>query len=121
MTASQPGSLRPGTFERMCLCGVATDSPKDAAAAFPEMFANEEQAKKAMQRESRWLETRFKGQTPYIYKRPLSLKSARYRRGGRGRSWQRAWWLSSMCADPRDWLATRIGALAQWQDDEPVY
>ena len=114
-------SLRPGTFERMCLCGVATDSPKDAAAAFPEMFANEEQAKKAMQRESRWLETRFKGQTPYIYKRPLSLKSARYRRGGRGRSWQRAWWLSSMCADPRDWLATRIGALAQWQDDEPVY
>lgn len=86
--------LVPDIFQRMLLAGCAVDSPADAAALHPVLFQNVEQAKKALQRGV------FGGHFPIsnLY-RDLSLKSATYRRQGRGRSWQRVWWIE--CAQIR--------------------
>ena len=82
------GAVAPDIVQRMLLVGVAVDSPADAARLHPTLFANEKQAQKAFERAG------FKRQNPMdnTY-RGMSLKSAAYRRGGRGRSWQRAWWI----------------------------
>jgi hypothetical protein len=47
----------------------------------------------------------------------MSPKSAAYRRAGRGRSWQRAYWLSGTSDDIRDHLASVLGDLAGWTPD----
>ena len=100
----------PDLLQRMLLSGLAVDSPADAAALHPALFTSAEQAKKAFER------TAFKGQAPLrdIYK-GLSLKSARYRRSGRGRSWQRVWWLTGSAEQARQRLEARLGQLAGWE------
>ncbi len=99
----------PDVFQQMLLAGLAVDSPADAAALHHGLFQNPEAAKKAFQRGA------FGGQIPIDNPyRDLSLKSARYLRGGRGRSWQTAWWIAGTDSAARRHLETAIGRLAQW-------
>lgn len=103
-------SVVPDIMQRMLLAGVAVDSPGDAAALHPDMFPSVEQAKKAFQRGV------FQGQIPIDTSyREMSLKSALYRRIGRGRSWQRAWWISGGPGAARHWLELALGTLDGWQ------
>jgi len=104
-------SIQPGIFERMLLEGEAVDSASDAFALYPEMFSSLEQARKTFQRKL------FKGQIPYVYIKGLSLKSARYRRIGRGRSWQRVWWIEGDEAMARLHLEAVLRDLAEWRPD----
>ncbi len=104
-------SIQPGIFERMLLGGAAVDSASDAFALYPEMFSSLEQAKSAFRRGL------FKGQAPYIYIRDLTLKSAQYRRTGRGRSWQRARWIAGDGAAVLRHLEAVLGDLADWRPE----
>ena len=47
----------------------------------------------------------------------MSLKSAAYRRTGRGRSWQRAWWIDGAADEAKAMLERAIGPLAEWRPD----
>lgn len=99
----------PDIVQRMLLAGVAVDSPTDAAALLAGLFGSVEPAKKAFQRMG------FGGHFPIgISYREMSLKSARYRRAGRGRSWQTCWWIDGNAADMRLRLDGVLGALAGW-------
>lgn len=104
-------SIKPGFFEQMLLEGVAVDSASDAFGLYPEMFSSLEQAKSAFRREP------FKGQIPYVYIRGLTLKSASYRRPGRGRSWQRAWWIDGDHETMHQRLEAALGGLDGWKLD----
>ena len=102
-------SVRPDLMQMMLLAGLAVDRPADAAALYPGLFSNAEQAKKAIQRGV------FRGQIPIgnTYK-DLSHKSARYRRAGRGRSCQRVWWIAGRLEDARQRLVSVLGVLSAW-------
>lgn len=103
---------RPDVVQQMLLAGIAVDSPADAAALHPGLFDNAEQARKAMHRAA------FNGQTPINSSyREMSVKSARYRRTGRGRSWQRAWWIEGNGATVQQCLQSVLGDLAEWQPE----
>ncbi|WP_281842134.1 hypothetical protein [Sinisalibacter aestuarii] len=100
---------RPDLVQRMLLAGVAVDSPTNATTLHPGLFANAEQAKKAFERIG------FKGQNPLKTScREMSLKSARYRRPGRGQSWHRAWWVEGDGRDVRGKLEDALGCLVGW-------
>ncbi len=104
--------VAPNLFQKMVLAGLAVDSPADAAVLHPELFRNAEQAKKQFGRGG------FKGQTSY--KDPItgmSLKSAAYRRAGRGRGWQRAWWISGSSPVALALMEAKLGPLADWLVD----
>ena len=103
-------ALVPDPVQRMLLAGVAVDSPADAAALHPELFDNEKQVQKVLERSG------FKRQIPIrnTY-REMSLKSARYRRAGRGRSWQMAWWLDGDAETVRARLQNALGRLDGWE------
>jgi hypothetical protein len=45
----------------------------------------------------------------------MSPKSAAYRRAGRGRSWQRVWWLDGSAESIRDRLGAALGNLGGWR------
>jgi hypothetical protein len=99
----------PDIVQRMLLAGIAVDSPADAARLHPTMFKNASQAEKAFQRAA------FGGHFPirYIY-REMSAKSAEYRLGGKGRGWQRAFWISGSAEEMRVWLEASLGRVAEW-------
>jgi hypothetical protein len=103
-------SMVPDLMQRMLLAGLAVDSPADATALHPQLFSEAKQAQKAFERAG------FKRQIPIgnTY-REMSLKSARYLRGGRGRSWQRVWWIDGGDSQAREKLQQAVGALAGWQ------
>lgn len=46
--------------------------------------------------------------------REMTVKSARYRRGGKGRSWQRVWWIDGGDGDARHDLEAVLGAMDGW-------
>ncbi|AZQ67641.1 hypothetical protein EF888_11160 [Silicimonas algicola] len=100
----------PDVVQRMLLAGIAVDSPADAAVLHPQMFESVEQAKKAFQRAV------FKGQNPMkdTY-REMSLKSAAYRRSGRGVGWQTAYWVSDEREEIRHALEETLRSLADWR------
>jgi hypothetical protein len=105
-------AVAPDVVQRMLLAGVAVDSPADACALHPVFLGNEKQAQKAFERAA------FKRQTPMSNPyRGLSLKSAAYRRPGRGRGWQRAYWIDGTAADAKAALERAIGPLAEWRPD----
>ena len=103
-------NVRPDIVQRMLLAGLAVDSPADAAMTHPGLFGSVSQAEKVFQRAA------FGGQNPIrdIY-REMSAKSATYRRPGRGRGWQRAWWIDGSEAEARALLEAAVGPLAEWQ------
>ena len=101
--------VKPDLLQRMLLVGVAVDSPGDACRLHPNLLPNPEQAKKAFQR-------LFGGQIPIRnIHREMSPKSAAYRRAGRGRSWQRAWWIDGDPEAVRSKLEAVLGTLAGWE------
>lgn len=99
----------PDIVQQMLLASLAVDSPADAARLHPQLFVNVSQAEKAFQRAA------FGGHFPIrdTY-REMSAKSAAYRLGGRGRGWQRAWWIVGSVADARRTLETAVGSVADW-------
>jgi len=101
---------RPDVFQQMLLNGVAVDSPADAAVLYPELFGSANEAKLAFSRSV------FKGQNPiYTSYREMTLKSAAYRRAGRGRSWQRVFWLDGSAGAVRLALEKELGSLEGWK------
>ena len=82
-------TVAPDLFQRMLLAGIAVDSPSRRRAA-PSCAVLRREAGARRPSSGRDLS----GQNPIsnLY-REMSLKSAAYRRPGRGRSWQRAWWI----------------------------
>ncbi|HMR36561.1 hypothetical protein [Amaricoccus sp.] len=105
-------AVRPDLFQRMLLAGLAVDSPGDALLLHPGFFPGSAAAEKAFQREG------FGGHFPIrdLY-REMSVKSAAYRRLGRGRSWQRAWWIDGDDKAAIERLEAALGHLAAWRDD----
>ena len=108
--------VAPDVFQKMLLAGVAVDSPADAVALHPDQFGTANQAKLVFQRAG------FKGQTSYKDPiREMTLKSAAYRRPGRGRGWQQAWWLDALVSEDqaRRLVEASIGPLAGWRPRNP--
>lgn len=99
----------PDIFQRMVLGGIAVDSPADAVLLHPDMFDTADMVESIFRRSG------FNRQNPIenTY-REMTVKSARYRRGGRGRSWQRAWWVGVSESTARALLETAVGPLAWW-------
>ncbi len=94
------------------MAGIAVDSPSDAAALHPGLFANSEQARKAMHRAA------FNGQTLISSSyREMSVKSAAYRRTGSDRGWQRARWIAGDGATVLRHLEAVLGDLADWRPE----
>lgn len=103
-------AVAPDIVQRMLMAGMAVDSPADAAALHPDLFDGAEQARKACDRAG------FNGQNPmYNTYREMSVKSARYRKGGRGSSWQRSFWITGSADDARHRLESAIGPVADWK------
>ena len=104
--------VAPDVFQKMLIAGVAVDSPADSAALHPTLFGTSNQVKLAFKRAG------FKGQTSYKDPiRGMTLKSAAYRRMGRGRSWQRVWWIEGRSYDARALLEAALAYLAEWQPE----
>ena len=102
-------SVKPNLIQRMLIAGLAVDSPADASALHPELFDTVVAADHAFRRAG------FNRQNPIgTTYREMAVKSAAYRRVGRGRSWQRAWWIAGTASDVRRPLETAIGKLAEW-------
>ena len=99
----------PDMVQRMLLAGLAVDSPADAAKRHPGLFGSVDGADHAFRRAG------FNRHFPIenIY-RETAVKSAAYRLGGRGRSWQRAVWLSASAFEARTQLEQAIGPLVEW-------
>lgn len=101
---------RPDVVQRMLLAGFVVNSPADAALLHPELFYSAEQARKAMDRAA------FNGQNPIgTCYREMSVKSAGYRRAGRGRGWQRIWWIEGEESAIRQRVEASLGRLAGWE------
>ncbi len=116
----QAADLAPCPDDLMAAAGgVLLENPADAAAAYPQNWANKEAAKKAMQRTA---------QTPKVgtfpYKKILlgecpHLRRAEYQRAGRGQQPATAWFDPELVSDCAGWLAGRLGALAWCHPDQP--
>ncbi len=105
----------PDVVQRMLLKGLAVDSPADAARLQPWLFGDEKQAQKAFERAG------FKRHFPIgISYREMSLKSAAYRRPGRGRGWQTALWISGSANEARVNFEAAIGPVAEWIPDASI-
>jgi hypothetical protein len=104
--------VRPDIMQRMLLAGLAVDSARDAAILHPQLFGTEKAADHAFRRGG------FNRLFPIrcIY-RETAVKSARYRKGGRGQGWQRATWISGEVVGARAKLEALIGPVAAWVPD----
>ena len=102
----------PTSSSACCSPASRSTAPQDAAVLHPTLFSSAEQAKSGLPAGG------FKGQNPIrnLY-REMSLKSAAYRRPGRGCSWQRAWWLAGDADAARCALEAALGALAEWRPE----
>ena len=103
----------PDVFQRMLLAGIAVDSPVDAATLQPQLFGSADMAESLFRRSG------FNRQNSIsnIY-REMTVKSARYRRAGKGRSWQRVWWIDGSSADARAGLIKGLGPIEGWDTPE---
>ena len=99
----------PDIIQRMLLAGIAVDSPADAARLHPGLFETAVAADHAFRRAG------FNRLFPIrdIY-RETAVKSASYRLGGRGRGWQRAFWIAGSEQEARVWLEASVGPVAEW-------
>ncbi len=99
----------PDVVQRMLLVGFAVDSPADAAALHPKLFDGPEASESSFRRAG------FNRQNLIGNSyREMTVKSARYRKPGRGQSWQRAYWLDGDAECARRRLEAAVGALAEW-------
>ncbi|MEO8244072.1 MAG: hypothetical protein ABI832_17350 [bacterium] len=99
----------PDIVQQMLLAGLAVDSPGDAAALHPGLFSSEAAADSALRRGG------FNRQNPIgnLY-REMTVKSAGYRLGGKGRGWQTACWIEGSGESARHRLETAIGPATEW-------
>lgn len=102
----------PDIVQRMSIGGLAVDSAADAAKLHPDLFSSVAAAESAARRAA------FNRQNPIgdMY-RGMTVKSACYRLGGRGRGWQRAFWIAGSADDARHRLEAAIGPVAEWTPD----
>jgi hypothetical protein len=102
----------PDILQQMLLAGIAVDSPAHATLLHPRLFVSASAAK------HRFRHSAFKDGSPIrtIYRETV-LKSAAYRRPGRGRGWQRAWWVDGSVEEARAALERAIGPLDGWKLD----
>ncbi len=100
--------------------GIAFDNPGDAAAAYPELWANREAAKKAIARASKteevgdipvWKDSSHRGLSPTSEPSP-SLRRLTYQRAGAGRSRSMAWFDPAVVRDPAAKLRELLGELS---------
>ena len=105
-------AAKPDYVQRMLLADVAVDSPADAARLHPDLFDTPNQAKLAFARAGFGCQNPIRGTH-----RETTPKSAAYRRGGRGRSWQRAYWLARSSDTIRNHLTAALGELPEWKPD----
>jgi Bifunctional DNA primase/polymerase, N-terminal len=103
-------TIAPDILQRTLLAGIAVDSPGDAAVLHPDMFPSATAAESTLRRAG------FNRHSPIgnIY-RGMTVKSARYRRGGRGQAWQTAYWLDGSADGARLRLISVIGAIDGWE------
>lgn len=108
--------LEPTPTDRMLAKGgVALANPAHASAAYPELWASREAAKKAFQRGKL-------GTNPYskVYIRECpQLLRARYLLRGQGHSPAEAWFDPALVPDVAQWLSERLGQLAFCELVEP--
>jgi hypothetical protein len=102
-------TIQPDVVQRMFLGGVAVSSPADAAMLHPDLLVTAEAARKHFDRIG------FNGQIPNSTYRGMSVKSAAYRRPGRGRSWQQVWWIEGSSEEVHGRIESRLGDLAAWK------
>ena len=102
--------VQPDLLQRMLLAGVAVDSPADATSLHPALFSSVHQAESAFARQA------FPRHFPIrdLY-REMTVKSAVYRRPGRGRSRQTAYWIEGDADDARARIQEAVGELAEWR------
>jgi Bifunctional DNA primase/polymerase, N-terminal len=101
--------VRPDIVQEMLLAGLAVDSPADAAALHPALFASGAAADSAFRRSG------FNRQNPIGNSyREMTVKSARYRRAGRGRGWQQVWWIEGSADTALERLLAAVGPLEGW-------
>lgn len=102
----------PDIVQQMLLAGLAVDSPADAARLHPGLFGTAKSA------EHHFARTGFNPQNPIrdIY-REMGVKSASYRLGGRGKGWQRAYWIAGSEQDARKRFEGCVGQIAEWLPD----
>ena len=103
-------TVRPDIVQQMLLAGLAVDSPADAARLHPGLFDTANAADCAFRREG------FNRQNPIgdLY-REMTVKSAAYRLGGRGRGWQTAIWIAGSSDAARAHLERAIGPVVEWK------
>ncbi|MBC7737875.1 MAG: hypothetical protein H7245_11810 [Candidatus Saccharibacteria bacterium] len=102
----------PDIVQKMLLAGLAVDSPADAATLHPGLFGTAKSA------EHHFARTGFNPQNPIrdIY-REMGVKSAAYRLGGRGRGWQRAYWITGSAVAAKAQLEQGIGQIVDWKSE----
>jgi hypothetical protein len=97
----------PDIVQRMLLAGVAVDSPADAAVLHPALLGSPDAYESAFRRAG------FNRQNPIdITYRGMTVKSARYGKGGRGHGVHTAYWLKGEAAIIRATLEQALGPLA---------
>jgi hypothetical protein len=100
----------PDVLQQLLLAGVAVDSPADAAALHPVLFETVASADHAFHRAG--LNRQFPIGNSY---RDLAVKPARYRRSGRGRSWQSVWWIYGTDDQAKGLLEEAFGVVVGWE------
>jgi hypothetical protein len=100
----------PDIVQRMLLAGLAVDSPAHAAKLHPGLFGTAVAAEHAFRRAG------FNRQNPIRdIHREKAVKSAKYRLGGRGQGWQRAYWNAGSSLDALGRLERAIGPVEDWR------
>lgn len=102
----------PDIIQQMLLAGLAVDSPEHASRLHPQLLVSPSAAKHQFQCSA------FKDGNPIgdIYRETV-LKSAAYRLPGKGRGWQRAYWIAGTQGDAKAVLEHAVGRLAEWRPD----
>lgn len=95
--------------------GVVLDSPADMAAAWPEVWPNPEVAKKWRQRrEADPIHTGTNPYKEYSYIGKCPRVAFRYQRPGARQKWRTGAFDPSVIPDPRAWLESRLGPIADF-------
>lgn len=121
----QAADLAPSPADLMLATGgVVFENPADASAAYPQLWANRDAAKKSLQRwRAEWAGRPEVGDIPLIESiiRGLSPTSSvldriAYQPAGAGKSSSVAWVDSLLVPNSSDWLTARLGVLAWCHD-----
>jgi hypothetical protein len=88
--------------------GVFLTRPADLAKAWPDVWANSQAAKD-------WLRDEHGGVRLYSSPYKGKLHRVRYQLAGPKQKWKPAWFDTAVVPDPRSWLESRLGPLADFR------